>query len=307
MSSKENTFTSFTADQAAAYASGRGSSYPLALYQRIVDYHSPRPRDSVLDVGTGPGKVAFDLCPYFAQCCGCDTSPQMIAQAQKDSARLDLASRTRFAVAGGENCANAFPGEQFDAITVAMAAHWFDMAAFYQSAVRALKPGGTLAMWTCSSTYCHPSVPKHREIQTILHELEDGMLGPYALPGNTMSRNAYERLQMPWDESETKGLFEKESFVREDWDRHGVPSAPIRGDGSPGSFLFGKEETIEQFTTAVSSASMVIRWREANPGKAYTEDDPVHITATRLREVSSGKEELLLAPSLTLLLLRKAA
>ena len=306
MPAKESTFTTFTADQAAAYATGRGSSYPPALYQRILEYHSNRPRDTVFDVGTGPGKVVFDLLPFFQHGQGCDTSPQMIEQAKKDSEKLGFTTQTRFAVAGGENCADAFPGEPADVMTVAMAAHWFDMAEFYASAARALKPGGTLAMWTCSSTYCHPSIPNYQAIQTILHDLEDGMLAPYTTPGNILSRNAYEGLRMPWDHAQTKELFDQASFVRVDWDRDGVPTAPPLEDGSPGPFLFGAEETITQFTTAVSSASMVIRWRAASPDKAHTDADPVNITARRLREATGGEEALVMAPSLTLLLLRRA-
>lgn len=32
-------------------------------------------------------------------------------------------------------------------------AHWFDMDEFYASVAKVLKPGGTLAMFTCSSGY----------------------------------------------------------------------------------------------------------------------------------------------------------
>jgi len=188
------------------------------------------------------------------------------------------------------------------------AAHWLDLPAFYASAAKILKPGGTLAIWTCSSQYVHPSTPKAREIQDALSDLEDGMLAPFQTPGNALSRNAYRNLALPWDLASTKDLFEQSSLERKDWDLNGVPSAPPLADGSPGPFLFdsGKPSTVQQFVDAVGSASMVIRWREANSQKAHTEEDPVSITSRRLRALVGDNGILSTSPSLSLLLMRRS-
>jgi len=225
MTSQDHTFLKFTPGQAAQYADGRGGSYPALLYQAISDYHGDRSHDLVLDVGTGPGKAVWDLLPHFRRAVGCDTSPEMIEQAKRDAVeKLGAAGakeRTSFSVAGGEDCASALAqGERADVVTVAMTAHWLDLPKFYASVAKALKPNGTLAIWTCSSMYCHPSEPNHERIQEILSELEDGMLAPYVTPGNMMSRNAYEGLALPWDLHGVEGAYDRLSFVRKDWDRY---------------------------------------------------------------------------------------
>lgn len=120
MAFKDATFSSFTSSQAAAYASARGSSYPRALYGRILNYHSGE-RNIVYDVGTGPGQVVFDLLEFSSSAFGCDTSVQMIEQAKIRAVELSLTERTKFVVAGGEQCADAFLGKQaVDMVTVAM-------------------------------------------------------------------------------------------------------------------------------------------------------------------------------------------
>ena len=310
MTSKDTTFLGFTPEQAAAYAAGRGTSYPRPLYQAILDYHTGE-RDLFLDVGTGPGKVVFDLLPDFKRGIGCDTSPQMIEQARKDAHKhgQHIVDMTKFAVCGGEDCVKALSIEevgQVDLITVAMAVHWFDLPNFYSSAARALKPGGTLAIWTCSSNFAHPNTRNHKRVQTILSDLEDGMLKPYITPGNILSRNGYEGLDLPWSIPETAGVFEESSFNRRDWDRGGVPSAPAQADGSPGKFLIEEKVTPEQLEAALNAASMVVRWRAANPDKAHTEEDAVKLTAKRLKEALGGNERFVASPSASLLLMRKA-
>ena len=307
MATKDRTFVNFTAEQAAQYASVRGTSYPPELYQAIFDYHDGE-RNLLLDVGTGPGKVVFDLMPHFKHGLGCDASVQMIEQAKKDASRRDISEKTRFVVCAGEDCVKALPeGEQgtFDVVTVAMAAHWMDMPGFYASAAKALRPGGTLAIWTCSSIFCHPSTPNAVAVQEALSDLEDGLLHDYHTPSNHLSRNAYMELPLPWTMDDPNPGFSESSFIRRDWDRGGVPSAPPLADGSPGPFLTQKEASLEEFEMAVGSGSSVIRWRKANPEKAYTEEDIVQLTIRRVHERSGGRESFFLSASFSLLLMRK--
>ena len=53
MANKEETFTSFTADQAARYAVDRGFAYPSEVYDAILNFHNGD-RHLLLDVGTRP-------------------------------------------------------------------------------------------------------------------------------------------------------------------------------------------------------------------------------------------------------------
>ena len=320
--STDTTFRNFTAQQAAAYASGRGGSYPQPLYETILDFHQGN-RDLCMDVGTGPGKAVWDLLTYFSHCIGSDASEQMIERAKQEALARNLSHRTTFLTAEAEHCGDhallrhaGFEPNSIDLITVAMAAHWFQFPAFYLSAAQALRPGGTLAIWTASSYFCHPSVPGYRDIQTLLHTLEDEMLGPYMTPGNRLARACYDQLPLPWtpvpagpdadgSANPGAGLFDEATFERKHWDRDGVPSAPPLSDGSPGPYLLGREVDLQGGLRGFDSSGPVIRWREANPEKANTDQDPIRVIATRLKQVVGEQTKLVVAPSCTVLLFRR--
>lgn len=304
MTTKEKTFLAFTPEQAAQYASGRGHSYPEPLYQAVLDYHVGQ-RETLLDVGTGPGKVVFDLLPHFAHGIGCDASPGMIAQAKLGAEKRGFADRATFVECTGEQCDKALD-DTVDVITLAMAAHWLDLPAFYASAAKALRPGGTLAMWTAVSLYCHPSTPNAVTVQAVIDDCEDRMLQPYTTPGNQMSRAAYRTLPLPFDLPGLEGEFDSASFLRKQWDADGIPSAPPNADGIPGPFLKHVETRLEDLERGLETSSSVIRWREANPDKALTEEDPVLLTTSRIRELIGG-ESLVVSPSSVLLMLRRAS
>nr|POF02204.1 putative s-adenosylmethionine-dependent methyltransferase crg1 [Quercus suber] len=309
MSSREETFRTFTPQQAADYAQGRGGAYPSPIYSSILGFHNG-PQKLVLDVGTGPGKAVWDLLGFFDRAIGCDVSPEMISQAIKDATAKGVADRARFHIAGGEDCVSVLTPEEIgtvDVITVAMAAHWLDLPAFYASAAKCLRPGGTLAMFTCSSMYIHPSHAKHKEIQAILSELEDGELRFYMKPGNILARSGYREIVLPWTSNLSAAeMFDKSSLQRVDWDIDGVPSAPPLEDGTPGPFMWGSPTTLAQMEAALGSASAVVRWREANPGKAGTSEDCVRLTMTRLRDVIGNDEhEIKLSPSTSLVQMRR--
>ncbi|RMY51171.1 hypothetical protein D0865_06494 [Hortaea werneckii] len=314
--STDTTFRNFTAQQAAAYATGRGGSYPQPLYETILDFHQG-PRDLCMDVGTGPGKAVWDLLPYFSHCIGSDASEQMIQRAKQEARSRNLTHRTTFLTVEAEHCGEpallrqaGFEPNSLDLITVAIAAHWFHFPAFYLSAAQAIRSGGTLAIWTTSSYFCHPSVPGYRDIQSLLHTLEDEMLGPYMTPGNRLARGCYDHLPLPWSsvlpsaatdgegpKNPSAALFDEAAFERKHWDRDGVPSAPALPDGSPGPYLLGREVDLQGGLRGFDSSGPVIRWREANPEKVNTDQDPVRVIAGRLMQVVGEQMKLVVAPS----------
>ena len=58
-------------------------------------------------------------------------------------------------------------------MTVAQAAHWFDLDAFYREVDRVLKPGGVVALW------CYGIMGIDAGIDRILHRFEHERVGPY--------------------------------------------------------------------------------------------------------------------------------
>ncbi|KAK5716468.1 hypothetical protein LTR15_009359 [Elasticomyces elasticus] len=304
MAGQEATFQTFTAEQAANYAIGRANSYPDVLYQTIVEYHQG-PRDAFLDFGTGPGLVVWDLLKYFKSAFGCDAGPGMIEHAKKDAEKYGVTDRTTFIVTNAEDCASAVSGS-VDLVTVGTAAHWFDLPAFYQSAAKALRPGGTLAMWIPSSSYVHPTVPHAKEIQAAMFELQGDVLQPYHQKGTKYAMTGYDNLPLPWDDGNGQALFDKTTFKRMLWDREGIPTAPPLADGTPGPYLLGREITFKQAEMALATSSSVIRWREAHPDRVGTEEDPVTSMINHVRAIVGDEvDRITVAPSCTLLLLRR--
>ncbi|KAK4556447.1 hypothetical protein LTR86_006591 [Recurvomyces mirabilis] len=303
----ETTFKNFSKEQAAQYAAGRGTSYPGPLCQAIMEFHEGK-RDVVLDVGTGPGLVVLNMLKYCDRGIGCDASTNMIEQAKKDAATHGMADRTSFSTATAENCSEAVSEaglSNVDIITVGTAAHWFDMPRFYAAAAKSLRPGGTLAMWCPSSFYVHPSVPHADELQAALSHLEDVYLKPYMQPGSLLARSGYDDLPLPWKTEATSSLFDQKTFKRENWDRNGVPSATPSADGTPAPFLLAQEFSIKAVSMAFASSSPVVRWRQAHPDQALTEEDPVMRTVQVMKDILGEDAKVTAGSSLSLLLLRR--
>lgn len=75
---------------------------------------------------------------------------------------------------------------------------WFDMARFWPSAARILRPGGTVAIWGTKSQSAHKSVPNADKINAALEDLEQKELRPYFEPGNLIAHSLYKDLGLPW-------------------------------------------------------------------------------------------------------------
>ena len=269
------TFGKYTHEQARQYALGRGTSYPAELYSAILNYNESTggQMQKLLELGCGPGKATHDLAPFFDTAVGID---------HKDF--------------------DALPGVEpgsVDLITVAMAAHWFDMDIFWPKVASILKLGGTVALWTCASMFCHPSTPNAAEISKVLFELEYDILGPYELEGNRISQGMYDKLKLPWQVDPAVKGFDQTDFKRMEWNRDGKVE-----EGK--DFLIGHKESIEEFERGMSTASMVTRWREANPRLVGTEQDCVRQIGRKLKEITGESfGEVTFGHGVVLLLFKK--
>lgn len=153
----EPTFRSYTAEQTRTYALQRGTSYPAELYQEILRYHEQKGGQwrCFVDIGCGPGRSTHDLAHFFDRAVGVDHSPEMVQHATSQSFQAKSGS-VQFYVSDAESFDQLpdLESGSVDLITAGMAVHWFDMQKFWQAAANALAPGGTVALWTCSSLYC---------------------------------------------------------------------------------------------------------------------------------------------------------
>jgi ubiquinone/menaquinone biosynthesis C-methylase UbiE len=101
-----------------------------------------KPARSLLDIGTGTGRILEVLAPYFERGTGIDQSHEMLSLARANLARAGVRHAE---VRQGSMYALDLPDEQFDVVTLHQVLHYAeDPQAVLEEAARVLKPGGRL-------------------------------------------------------------------------------------------------------------------------------------------------------------------
>ena len=144
-----------------------------------------------------------------------------------------------------------------------------------------------------------PSTQNAKEVQHLLFKFEREDLAPYETSSLRLSRDMYDNLPLPWEMKPAIAAFPQEQFIRYEWDRDGVLT-----DGM--DFLGGREEiSLERLEKGMATASMVTRWRAANPELVGTENDVVRRLVKDLRVALGGQESFVGGSSTALLLFKK--
>ncbi|MBI5565359.1 MAG: class I SAM-dependent methyltransferase [Chloroflexi bacterium] len=168
--------------QAGVYARHR-PQYPAALYEWIAAIAPGH--DRVWDCGTGSGQAAIGLTRHFRSVIATDPSAQQIANAPSHP-QID------YRVARAEEAGLA--DHSVDAITVALALHWFELDQFYAEVKRVLKPGGVIAAWT----YYLPRIAP--EIDRVVERYDAVVLRDYWSPRIQLLRDKYRSVPFPFHE-----------------------------------------------------------------------------------------------------------
>ncbi len=129
------------AGTAEAYARWR-PPYPAALLDWLAHEARAQPSARLLDLATGPGRIALDLAGRFGEVWAQDLEPEMIAAAQAAAERRGIGN-VRWSVGPAE--ALEAPDNHFDLVTVGEAFHRLDQALIAEKARRWLRPGGVFA------------------------------------------------------------------------------------------------------------------------------------------------------------------
>jgi ubiquinone/menaquinone biosynthesis C-methylase UbiE len=102
---------------------------------------------SVLDVGTGPGRLLAEIaarCPGL-RVAGVDPSPDMVRHARDRIRAAGLADRVDVEAGAAETL--PFPDDSIDVVTSTLSAHhWADVATAVGEQTRVLRPGGRLVV-----------------------------------------------------------------------------------------------------------------------------------------------------------------
>jgi trans-aconitate 3-methyltransferase len=122
---------------------------------------------------------------------------KLVYAADPSSAMLQNAikkSNINYSISSAENLSQ-IPSNSVDLVTVAQAAHWFNITEFYKESFRVLKPHGTLAIW-CYSYNLFKGYPDARELMESLL-FGDDKLGPYWDKGVKLVSNLYRDFEIP--------------------------------------------------------------------------------------------------------------
>jgi SAM-dependent methyltransferase len=156
-------------------------TYPTGLFEYLAGIAPGR--DCAWDCGTGNGQAALGLTPHFRAVVATDASPQQVGQAHPDDQIL-------YVVAPAERTPLA--ASSVDLVTVAMAAHWFDLKRFYEELWRVAVPGGILACW------CYGRLTIAQDVDSVMVRLGSDILGKYWPPERRQVDNGYETLWFPF-------------------------------------------------------------------------------------------------------------
>lgn len=125
------------------------------------------------------------LAAHFARVVATDLSPQQIAEA---------ATHPRVEYSVGDEDSAPLPDHCADLVTVAQAAHWFDIPRFLDECRRVLRPGGIVAIWGYGLTKFATEIDV--EVQRFYTEV----VGPFWPQGREHLDNEYRSLELPLHE-----------------------------------------------------------------------------------------------------------
>lgn len=167
---------------AAGYAAHR-PTYPRSLIDVLAGLAPARER--VLDAGCGTGQLSCPLAEAFAEVIATDASARQIAEATPHP-------KVSYRVARAE--ASGLADASVDLVTVAQAAHWFDLEPFYAEVRRIARPGAVLALIS------YGVFVGESDIDPVLQRFYHEDAGPYWPPERRHVEAGYRTLAFPFAE-----------------------------------------------------------------------------------------------------------
>jgi ubiquinone/menaquinone biosynthesis C-methylase UbiE len=178
-------FKDYFSTQSADYSKFR-PVYPKELIDFLVQ--NCRAHQAAWDCATGNGQVALMLEKHFYEVIATDASEQQIKAAT-------LHDKVTYKVATAEN--SGLPENYFDLITVAQAAHWFQLNNFFDEVKRVAKKGALIAVWG----YANHAVSE--SIDAVVLRLYRDILNPYWPSERFIVEQGYRDIQLPFENIDT--------------------------------------------------------------------------------------------------------
>ena len=131
-----------TFDGAALLYDEERPGYPEALFDEVVSLSGLPSGGRILEIGCGTGQATLPLARR-----GYEILCVELGENLADVARRNLAGYPRVKVLTGDFEKIRLTEESFDLVVSATAFHWLDPALAYPKAARALRPGGSIALF----------------------------------------------------------------------------------------------------------------------------------------------------------------
>jgi SAM-dependent methyltransferase len=159
-------------------------TYPAALLDFVAGLCSGH--TAVWDCACGSGQASIDLAERFERVFATDASAKQIAGARPHP-------RVTYSVGRAES--SGLKDVSVDLVTVAQAAHWFDLPRFYAEAQRVLRAGGVLALWSYGPPHVE-SAEVDRPLQSFYHDT----VGPFWPTERQLVDDGYRGISFPYPE-----------------------------------------------------------------------------------------------------------
>ncbi|KAN0039503.1 hypothetical protein ACTA71_007292 [Dictyostelium dimigraforme] len=143
-------------------------TYSEELYS-IIDSFCDSKRDLAIDIGCGSGQATVKLSKYFKKVIGYEPSENQLKHAEK-------VENVEYRLSAAEKI--DLPSGSVDLITVATAAHWFNLPEFFEESKRLLRDDGSLIIW-CYGLF---EIKNNEEVQKINKNHYLGTLRNYWAP-----------------------------------------------------------------------------------------------------------------------------
>ena len=167
---------------AADYATYR-PHYPPALADYLTSLVAAR--NVAWDAGCGSGQFSSVLGERFDQVFATDASAEQIARAVPHP-------HVKYAVATADGV--DLLASSVDLVTVAQAAHWFDLPPFYAEVRRVARPRGVIALFAYGITIMEPPVGP------VIDDFYSRVLGAWWPRERRHTENGYRDFEFPFDE-----------------------------------------------------------------------------------------------------------
>jgi SAM-dependent methyltransferase len=147
---------------AAHYTASPGHADREAL-ARLVARLSPRPTDTVLDIGTGAGHTALAFAPVTSRVAALDLTRSMLGEVRRNARERAVGNLD---VSQGAAESLPFADATFDLVTCRLTTHhWAALPRAVGEIARVLRPGGRLLVFDTM-------VPEDDELDRAINEIE---------------------------------------------------------------------------------------------------------------------------------------